>query len=60
MNAQRHKRWSMPQMEGTLARWYAQQRRSASQMDTYRTQAKQLSERVSSGAHVLEVAPGPG
>jgi ubiquinone/menaquinone biosynthesis C-methylase UbiE len=47
-------------MEGAIARWYAQQRRSGNQLETYRTQAAQLSEGLPSGTDVLEVAPGPG
>ena len=56
----RQKRFRMPQMEGAMARWYARQRRSGSQIEAYRTQAAQLTGRLPSGADVLEVAPGPG
>jgi len=56
----RQKRFRMPQMEGAMARWYARQRRSGSQIEAYRTQAAQLTDRLPSGADVLEVAPGPG
>jgi len=56
----RRKRFRMPQMEGAMARWYARQRRSGSQIEAYRTQAAQLTDRLPSGADVLEVAPGPG
>ena len=50
----------MPQMEGRVARWYAQQRRSGNQIGAYRTQAAELTDGLPSGADVLEVAPGPG
>ena len=50
----------MPKMEGAIARWYARQRRSGSQLDAYRRQAAQLTEGLPAGTHVLEVAPGPG
>jgi ubiquinone/menaquinone biosynthesis C-methylase UbiE len=47
-------------MEGVVARWYAKLRRSGNQLEEYRTQAAQLTERLPAGAKVLEVAPGPG
>jgi ubiquinone/menaquinone biosynthesis C-methylase UbiE len=47
-------------MEGAVARWYAKLRRSGSQIEEYRKQAAQLTERLPAGAKVLEVAPGPG
>lgn len=50
----------MPQMEGALARWYARNRGSGSQLAQYRVQAAQLTKELPDGAHVLEVAPGPG
>ena len=50
----------LPEMEGVVARWYAQLRRSGSQLDTYRKQASQLTRGLPVGAEVLEVAPGPG
>jgi len=53
-------RFKMPQMEGAMARWYAVQRRSGSQLAGYREQAVTLTEGLPSGADVLEVAPGPG
>jgi ubiquinone/menaquinone biosynthesis C-methylase UbiE len=57
----RQKRFKMvPEMEGAMARWYARQRRSGSQVEGYRKQAAQLTEGLPSGADVLEVAPGPG
>jgi ubiquinone/menaquinone biosynthesis C-methylase UbiE len=47
-------------MEGAVARWYAKVRSSGSQIEEYRKQAAQLTERLPAGAKVLEVAPGPG
>ena len=42
------------------ARWYARQRGTPSQIAVFREQAVQLTGGVPAGAHVLEVAPGPG
>jgi ubiquinone/menaquinone biosynthesis C-methylase UbiE len=50
----------VPEMEGRVARWYAQQRGTQSQMELVRKQAMQLTNGLPSGATVLEVAPGPG
>jgi ubiquinone/menaquinone biosynthesis C-methylase UbiE len=50
----------VPEMEGRVARWYARQRGTQSQMDLFRKQALQVTEGLPSGASVLEVAPGPG
>jgi ubiquinone/menaquinone biosynthesis C-methylase UbiE len=50
----------VPEMEGPAARWYARQRGSGDQAETYRQQAAQLTEGLPDGADVLEVAPGPG
>jgi ubiquinone/menaquinone biosynthesis C-methylase UbiE len=50
----------VPEMEGRVARWYARQRGTQSQMDLFRKQAGQVTEGLPSGASVLEVAPGPG
>jgi ubiquinone/menaquinone biosynthesis C-methylase UbiE len=47
-------------MEGAMARWYARNRGSESQMEGYRKQASELTVGLPSGADVLEVAPGPG
>jgi ubiquinone/menaquinone biosynthesis C-methylase UbiE len=47
-------------MEGGVARWYAVQRRSGMQMDTYRRQAEEFTAGLCDGAEILEVAPGPG
>jgi ubiquinone/menaquinone biosynthesis C-methylase UbiE len=58
--ASRRQRLKLPPMEGALARWYARQRRSASQLAAYRDQAAQLVDGLPDGTEVLEVAPGPG
>ena len=50
----------IPEMEGPMARWYAKQRGSASQLAAYRRQAGELTAGLPAGAEVLEVAPGPG
>jgi ubiquinone/menaquinone biosynthesis C-methylase UbiE len=47
-------------MEGRVARWYARNRGSASQMDICRRDAARLSAGLEPDATVLEVAPGPG
>ena len=61
MSATRQKRFKViPEMQGALARWYARQRGSASQLAAYRAQAAQLTAGLPPGADVLEVAPGPG
>jgi ubiquinone/menaquinone biosynthesis C-methylase UbiE len=56
----RDKRARVPKMEGAMARWYARQRGTDSQIAMYRQQAAQLSTGLPDGADVLEVAPGPG
>ena len=45
-------------MEGWLARWYARTR--AHDMADFRAEASAVAARLSPGAAVLEVAPGPG
>jgi ubiquinone/menaquinone biosynthesis C-methylase UbiE len=61
MNEVHGKRFKLvPEMEGALARWYARQRGTDSQMEEYRTQAARLTDGLADGAAVLEVAPGPG
>jgi ubiquinone/menaquinone biosynthesis C-methylase UbiE len=50
----------VPEMEGAMARWYARQRGTASQIEEYRRQAARLTDGLPDGAAVLEVAPGPG
>jgi ubiquinone/menaquinone biosynthesis C-methylase UbiE len=47
-------------MEGFVARRYAKLRRTASQLEYWRTQAAQLTAGLPDGASILEVAPGPG
>jgi ubiquinone/menaquinone biosynthesis C-methylase UbiE len=61
VSATRQKRFKLiPEMEGAVARWYARQRGSLSQLEAYRAQAAQLTAGLPPGADVLEVAPGPG
>ncbi len=60
MTETRRSRFKGPEMEGPVARWYARVRGSDSQLEGYRSQARQLTEGVAGGARVLEVAPGPG
>jgi ubiquinone/menaquinone biosynthesis C-methylase UbiE len=60
VKGRRQVRFPMPKMEGVVARWYARQRGSTSQLAAYRNQAAQLTDGLPSGADVLEVAPGPG
>jgi ubiquinone/menaquinone biosynthesis C-methylase UbiE len=47
-------------MEGIVARRYAKLRRSGSQIEDWKKQAAQLTVGLPDGAHILEVAPGPG
>jgi ubiquinone/menaquinone biosynthesis C-methylase UbiE len=47
-------------MEGPIARWYARIRGTDAQLAAVRTQADRLTAGLSEGAHILEVAPGPG
>jgi ubiquinone/menaquinone biosynthesis C-methylase UbiE len=54
------RRLFLPEMEGTMARWYARQRGTDSQLAAYRRQAEDLTAGQPNGAQVLEVAPGPG
>src|SRR5438046_568947 len=62
MHTTETRRWRLkgPEMEGSIARWYAHIRGSRSQLDTYNKQASLLTAGLPTGAHVLEVAPGPG
>jgi ubiquinone/menaquinone biosynthesis C-methylase UbiE len=53
-------RFKGPEMEGAVARWYAGIRSSGKQVEEYRRQAARLTAGLPDGAHVLEVAPGPG
>jgi len=45
-------------MDGWIARWYARTREN--DIEDFRQQARMVASRLSSGARVLEVAPGPG
>jgi ubiquinone/menaquinone biosynthesis C-methylase UbiE len=47
-------------MEGVVARWYARIRGTDSQIEAYRREAQRLTNGLSAGARVLEVAFGPG
>ncbi len=58
--AERRWRFKGPEMEGFVARWYAGIRGSGKQVEEYRKQAATLTAAVPDGAHILEVAPGPG
>jgi ubiquinone/menaquinone biosynthesis C-methylase UbiE len=62
MVAMTERRWRFkgPEMEGLVARWYAGIRNSGKQVEEYRKQAARLTAGLPDGAHVLEVAPGPG
>ena len=53
-------RRAAPRMEGAMARWYARNRGSASQLAQYRVEAAALIADLPDGADVLEIAPGPG
>jgi ubiquinone/menaquinone biosynthesis C-methylase UbiE len=50
----------VPKMEGWMARWYTQQRGSASQLELVRKSAERFAAELPAGAKVLEIAPGPG
>lgn len=54
------RRLKLPEMEGVVARWYTGLRSSGPQLEGYRKQASLLTAGLTSGADVLEVAPGPG
>jgi ubiquinone/menaquinone biosynthesis C-methylase UbiE len=45
-------------MDGWIARWYARTREN--DIEDFRQQARMVASRLSAGARVLEVAPGPG
>ena len=57
---ERRWRFKGPEMEGMVARWYAGIRSSGKQVEEYRKQAARLTAGLPDGAHILEVAPGPG
>lgn len=50
----------VPEMEGRMARWYARQRGSQSQLTQYPATAAKLTAGLPAGADILEVAFGPG
>ena len=60
MTEPRRWRFTGPEMEGPIARWYARVRGSKSQLDAYREQVSQITAGLPAGARVLEVAFGPG
>jgi len=45
-------------MEGLVAKWYARTRHH--DLEDFRRQAESVASQLRPGAHVLEVAPGPG
>ncbi|HVX09609.1 MAG TPA: class I SAM-dependent methyltransferase [Pirellulales bacterium] len=45
-------------MEGWIARWYARTR--GADLESFRREATEVADQLPRGAHVLEVAPGPG
>jgi ubiquinone/menaquinone biosynthesis C-methylase UbiE len=45
-------------MEGFVANWYA--KNTAGDIEDFRHTARTIAHRLASGAHVLEIAPGPG
>jgi ubiquinone/menaquinone biosynthesis C-methylase UbiE len=60
MHTESPTRRRLPRMEGAMARWYAKQRGSESQLAEYRRQAAELTSGLPDGADILEIAPGPG
>lgn len=58
MNTVDRKAWKGKAMEGWVAQWYTRTRRK--DMEDFRREAWSVAQRLSSGARVLEVAPGPG
>lgn len=58
MHAAEQKPWKGRGMEGWIARWYTRTRQK--DIEDFRREAKGVAERLKSGSHVLEVAPGPG
>lgn len=45
-------------MEGLIARWYA--KNTAGDLEDFRRTARSIADRLPAGAHVLEIASGPG
>ncbi|HAW11671.1 MAG: class I SAM-dependent methyltransferase [Candidatus Dormibacteria bacterium] len=60
MSTTPRRRFQLPEMEGRMARWYARNRGSASQLAECRREAARLTAGLPDGATALEVAPGPG
>jgi ubiquinone/menaquinone biosynthesis C-methylase UbiE len=58
MSSQNPKGWKGLGMEGWIARWYTRTRRK--DLSDFKQQAHRVASRLSPGAEVLEVAPGPG
>src|SRR5215469_10030755 len=56
--ATEQKAWKGMGMEGAIAKWYTRTR--SKDMEDFRRAAERFSARLTSGAKVLEVAPGPG
>ena len=56
----RNRRFRAPEMEGTMARWFARQRGSPRQIIRCKEEAARFTHQLPAGAKVLEVAPGPG
>ena len=56
--ATEQKAWKGMGMEGAIAKWYTRTR--SKDMEDFRREARRFSARITSGAKVLEVAPGPG
>jgi ubiquinone/menaquinone biosynthesis C-methylase UbiE len=56
--AQQQKAYKGWAMEGRIARWYS--RNTAKSIDQFRKEAQEIARQLTSNAHVLEVAPGPG
>jgi ubiquinone/menaquinone biosynthesis C-methylase UbiE len=58
MHTATQKAWKGAGMEGSIARWYNRTR--SKDMEDFRREARRIAEYLSSGAKVLEIAPGPG
>jgi ubiquinone/menaquinone biosynthesis C-methylase UbiE len=58
MNSTHERPYKGRGMDGWIARWYARTR--SRDIEDFRRQAKSVAERLGSGSHILEVAPGPG
>jgi ubiquinone/menaquinone biosynthesis C-methylase UbiE len=60
VSGSRRQWFRVPEMEGTLAHWYAKQRGGDYQLAQYRREASRATEDLPGGSAVLEIAPGPG